>query len=116
MKTPEDIKKGLECCKSNPTCSVCPYYNEDDCKVMESDALAYIQQLEQEKTALLGVLKEVDLYGECPNCKHNGVCDCEEYDFDCASCKRDCKCGGCEGGSNWEWKGIQGGVNPDNGQ
>lgn len=53
MKTPDEIKKGLEIC-SNDTMlcyEKCPYFssisNGVDCAVeMKADALAYIQQLE----------------------------------------------------------------------
>lgn len=47
MKTPEEIKKGLECCISGD-CDFCPYYKAKmDCgDHLKSDALAYIQQLE----------------------------------------------------------------------
>lgn len=51
MKTPEEIKKGLECCAraSEEACKHCPYGN--DCDNFEAgnlyrDALAYINQLE----------------------------------------------------------------------
>ena len=50
MKTPEEIKKGLECCSTSACkCFDCPY--EGECHLPfgsdpESDALAYIQQLE----------------------------------------------------------------------
>lgn len=54
MKTPDEIKKGLETHKSKTAdCSECPYENvvtqdgwELCFKNLESDALAYIQQLE----------------------------------------------------------------------
>lgn len=55
MKTPEEIKKGLECCKPLwksdhwKTCDQkCPYTAEGSfCKnILNSDALALIQQLE----------------------------------------------------------------------
>ena len=52
MKTPEEIKKGLECCAraSEEACKHCPYCN--DCDIFEAcnlyrDALAYITKLEQ---------------------------------------------------------------------
>lgn len=59
MKKPEEIKKGLECCSVDDMhCGPgCPY--KDDCleesryKGLESDALAYIQQLEAENERLL---------------------------------------------------------------
>lgn len=50
MKTPEEIKKGLECCNTYNGCLNCPYDKADGswvCTVeRNADALAYIQQLE----------------------------------------------------------------------
>lgn len=49
MKTPEEIKKGLECCSDmNADCEgVCPYFMVEGClKQCKDDAIAYIQQLE----------------------------------------------------------------------
>lgn len=52
MKTPEKIKKGLECCNRRTSlvyekCDDCPYHGEEECmRKMELDALAYIRQLE----------------------------------------------------------------------
>ena len=52
MKTPEDIKKGLKYCGAmyewDGSCTGCPYErNDGECDgSMETDALAYIQQLE----------------------------------------------------------------------
>lgn len=59
MKKPEEIKKGLRCPGqySGRICETCPYSNDGrDCgengsQVMD-DALAYIQQLEAELTAV----------------------------------------------------------------
>ena len=52
MKTPEEIKKSLECCAQFLECRHCPY-NGEKCTVESSmDALAYIQQLERERDAL----------------------------------------------------------------
>lgn len=49
MKTPEEIKRGLECCAYErvSNCPDCPYL-EPECEgeVLEGDALSYIQQLE----------------------------------------------------------------------
>ena len=52
MRTPEEIKKGLECCiqNSEEACYLCPYMI--DCETFDNagnhsrDALAYINQLE----------------------------------------------------------------------
>lgn len=53
MKTPDEIKKGLECCiprDYESTCRKCPYSRDDssaECIAdLEKDALDYIQQLE----------------------------------------------------------------------
>lgn len=61
MKTPEEIKKGLEQCAETATCEHCHY--RDDCmKVLKNtpltkDALAYIQQLETDNDILIGSLE-----------------------------------------------------------
>ena len=51
MKTPEEIKKGLECC-SVVACGSCPYEYycnlENGYVKISNDALAYIQQLENQ--------------------------------------------------------------------
>ena len=65
MKIPEEIKKGLECCASNPRCSLCPYYNEPDCEVLEGEALAYIRQLEDEKWNVFDLLSSAWFGKQC---------------------------------------------------
>lgn len=57
MKTPDKIKKGLECCSTKKPCPSCPMW--DECKEAASlkplwdNALAYIQQLEAANAELL---------------------------------------------------------------
>lgn len=48
MKTPEEIKNGLECCAKSECCPQdCPYYDVPSCgSTLKLDTLAYIQQLE----------------------------------------------------------------------
>lgn len=52
MKTPDEIKKGLECCHRRNSCRrKCPYdgpsHNIDGCTTkLAGDALTYIHQLE----------------------------------------------------------------------
>ena len=50
MKTPEEIKKGLECCNTFYNCQQCPYDRDEEgwsCVIeRNSDALALIRQLE----------------------------------------------------------------------
>ena len=51
-KTPDEIKKGLECCMDYQNCTEgedpqCPYYDAQRCmEALLADALALIQQLE----------------------------------------------------------------------
>ena len=55
MKTPEEIKRGRDCCANCADlydgCSPCPYSGEKlICYELQIDALAYIQQLEQDNS------------------------------------------------------------------
>ena len=57
MKTPDDIKKGLECCRKG-NCKGCPYKEGEyiDCQEqLEKDALAYIEQLEAQMPMWISV-------------------------------------------------------------
>lgn len=103
-RTPEEIKRGLECCKPKwksdhwVTCrDECPFRNEHAfCRnVLMSCVSSLIQQLERERDAAVE-----DIFTWCGNCKHEklgyGVGPCppiEEYLTD------DC--------GNWEWRGVQ---------
>ena len=94
-KTPDEIKKGLECCTSRDCGgNKCPYFNEKSCNAAKStDALAYIRQLEAELDALIEQARENDI---CVLCKYKDVpCDAEP----CVSC--------CAGGLRFEWHGVQ---------
>lgn len=59
MKTPEEIKRGLECCRGGELgCSECPY--DGECHLPfgndpEADAIAYIQQLEAKEQRWISV-------------------------------------------------------------
>lgn len=74
MKTPEEIKKGLECClpRDEEWCYTCPYSNEGCYTARIDDTLAYIQQLERERDALLADLTTAcaDVPNPCPVCGH----------------------------------------------
>lgn len=60
MRTPDEIKKGLEC-HINPSCDRCPYEAILDCRGKNADALEYIRQLEDHTmrryTASVGIGK-----------------------------------------------------------
>ena len=121
MKTPEEIKKGLECCTIKignmfADCPRCPYYQPGKftraCDIpLHDDALALIQQLEAEKAELLRLLKEAAACGGvCVGCKHANesgdvLKKCEDLDFDCERCTEKCACHSCENNSNYEWQG-----------
>ena len=115
MKTPDEIKKGLECC-TIPLCAECPYDGEASCVVKNEDALAYIQQLEEkyeramenakilsdavtqleaEKNQLLEDL--ADHCGSKTLCKkyEDGTCP---HEYDCTLYLSTCE--------DYEWRGL----------
>ena len=100
-KTPDVIKKGLECCMDYQNCTEgedpqCPYYDAKRCmEALLADALALIQQLEAERDAAVESLR-----GICEECKHFSgnenacrKCDWNVNDEDAEDC--------------WEWRGVQ---------
>lgn len=102
QKTPDKIKKGLECCSSEvmfcaPEDPRCSYDCGDEVCIynLMRDALAYIQQLEVERDAYRDGLKfELGCYV----CKH--YVDDPDYDSnECMSCGKN-RC-------NFEWRGVQ---------
>lgn len=102
-RTPEEIKKALECCGSKITkCLECPY--EGECHLPfgndpESDALTYIQQLERERNAAVEDMTELmQLAQFCRHCKH--LTEDGECTFDFAANKGEPWC--------WQWRGVQG--------
>lgn len=101
MRKPNEIKKGLECLVRgkypNAYCGGCSYHENAaqylyECKSPEiiTDTLAYIQQLESERDALLADLKEADMI-DCCHCKsyiHSENNACEAADFNCDACEK----------------------------
>lgn len=117
MKKPEEIKKGLERCMDDRSCTgepKCPYNDIEECvDALLSDALALIQQMEAKdveqaqriadlELELAEAKRERDaLYSDlstradaCDVCKHGPLYknDCEEEFGDC----------GCA----FEWRGV----------
>lgn len=66
MRSPEDIKRGLECCLEEHACARCPYDDCDEgwhCVVdRDADALAYIQQLETQNAELKSTIERMSKY------------------------------------------------------
>lgn len=126
MKTPDEIKKGLEACGSDECHghhTDCPYEDDLFCTMhICGDARAYIQQLEnhigeftekvmrleKERNALLADLRDADML-ECVHCAHyipvGAQCKGEGYCLECDY--KNCACNGCYGNSNWKWRGVQ---------
>ena len=128
MKTPEEIKKGLERCQLDKEllfvdCSHCPYYMDTaHCDlVLHADTLTYIQQLEAElksykaeagvaqralesaRQELAAVKRERDaaviaLHGNCEECRH-------EESIKCASCIFNKDAWNIHD-DNWQWCGV----------
>lgn len=106
MKTPDEIKKGLECRKRgysekcNRICSQCAFYVPNlSIATLYANALAYIQQLERERDAAVEDLKKMGEFRPyCGLCAHEKVGIDEE------------PCGTCREGyfeNNWQWRGVQ---------
>lgn len=106
MKTPDEIKKGLECCIVGE-CSKCPYMQECDdhldkggdmvpADVVLADVLSLIQQLERERDQYKrerdAALADLAENRRCETCKYYTP----GY-----------FCIGCRNGDQWEWRGVQ---------
>ena len=105
MKSPEEIKKGLEC----GFCHECPYDNneletvEECSRQVLKDALAYIQRLETERHQLLTKCERLERERDvlmwdargCHSCKHmkNKI-----DEPPCDECIDEV--------SGWEWRGV----------
>ena len=66
MKSPDEIKKGLECCMDYQNCTEgedpqCPYYDAQRCmEALLADALAFIQQLQAENAEKDARIKQLE--------------------------------------------------------
>lgn len=64
MKTPDEIKKGLECCKADDAqCEICPFVKIEglQCVTHMADcALSYIQQLENHIGELTEMVEQIE--------------------------------------------------------
>ena len=88
MKTPDEIKKGMDCCQTTVRCSICPYTDEGNIVAecsgrLAGDALEYIIQIE---SRLAQVERERDaavqtVHGLCLHCKNDGSEKCRKCLF-----------------------------------
>ena len=123
MKTPDEIKKGLECCMFGH-CSYCPYSAEHGCDCSEhlgNDVREFHQQLESQNAELLTRCEQLtakchQLERErdaavaciprvCKYCKHDGPLNA----WGESECELDSVFpNGClNGNTGWEWRGVK---------
>ena len=112
MKTPDEIKKGLEVCNiwmdDEPNhCLECPYFCTKDCAdTLMNHALALIQQLQSDNAEKDQRIQQLeaerdaaleDKRGECTYCAYLPGETIPQTCFDCAN----------KGFYRWEWRGVQ---------
>lgn len=109
-RTPDEIKKGLECCTAEGEfrdCDNCPYMKDIECQEeTRRDALALIQQLQAEnaekdaRTHQLEAERDATmryLHGMgCDTCLHD---DYDGSEPPCINCTATCDL--------WQWRGVQ---------
>jgi hypothetical protein len=114
-RTPDEIKKGLECCNNIYSCPNCPYDNGDEswgCTVEKNaDALALIQQLQAENEKKDARIQQLEA-------ERDALLNFVERYASCCLCKNLIKYGGkCTGGLRckmfrntglkFDWIGVQ---------
>lgn len=109
MKTPEEIKLGLEKCRLEDSCeNGCPYHHEGCGDEMRKDALAYIRALEAERDA---AVRDFEAFAGSAF---------TDTPFPCRYCRYEMKDGRCQqkleanrkedkcyGGDRFKWRGVQ---------
>lgn len=110
-RTPEEIKKGLECCGESQDCTQdnmpkCPYYEKETCLIeLVNDALSLIQQLQDENAEKDKRIRQLEAeWDAAMDVLRGQKCDtCEYRDID----TREEPCLFCRDGNRWQWRGIQ---------
>lgn len=117
MKTPDEIKRGLEMCYGVMECTDCPYMGKDsaggDCyDLVKEEALTYIQQLEKDNAQKDERIRKLErerealikvAHGQCRACKHK--LSFSPFDEPCCKCRNIWPGHGFE--SRWEWRGVE---------
>lgn len=115
MKTPDEIKKGLECCMFGH-CSYCPYSAEIGCDCSEhlgNDVREFHQQLESQNAELLTKVKQLET--KCHQLERERDAAVKDISMGsrCTACRKFFKNGGdCSGGVyclplRFEWRGVK---------
>ena len=118
MKTPDDVKNWLECCKEDECFGDrenCPYTADPKLcvGVMCADTLALIQQLQAQNAEQAERIKQLEAERDAAvaDLAHVKDCDTCKYDDACLTGKKDCF--GCREKScpcmtcQYEWRGVQ---------
>ena len=120
MRTPDEIKKGLECRKREfanrcgDKCDTCDLYVPAYMTVERcADALALIQQLQAENAEKDARIQQLEAERDaavadlirskdCYTCRYSK--ECKTGKFDCMGCEvEECPCHYCQ----YEWRGVQ---------
>lgn len=103
MKTPEEIKKGLDCCQTVVRCDGCTYKDignivAECTAALCGDALAYIQKLEFRIAQIM--LERDALMHDLSKCRRCETCENKRIPIN--------KCPHFDGGTQypcWQWRG-----------
>ena len=99
MKTPEEIKHALRCKGFDEECDQCAYRSVNCGIKAELDALAYIEQLEEQIQ-----LMKIQMHGDCGVCKHRSNAQVTpagpRFSGPCYTCMQK------ESRPNWEYEGL----------
>lgn len=98
MKSPDQIKKALECCFNASQCGDCPYYPVSCDRELVRDAREYIRQLEAERDAAVADLKYVAVCETCKEFHRSALTE------PCLHCT---KYGLLDSENKYEWRGVQ---------
>ena len=124
-KTPDEIKKGMECCITDK-CRECPYYPLYEvygCKLARAkDALALIQQLQADNAQQARCIENMTdklnaLNDEVAKLQAERDAAVEDLETVCGmfTVCHACKdrfwggdsCRGCVNSNHWQWRGVQ---------
>lgn len=116
MKTPDESKKGLECCIEMCCRGNCPYFEDPECTTsVRKDALALIRQLEAENAELSGKVGRLEAERDAAVADVKSVCATNYCSGNyCEYCKHNESDGQCHhpcvpysSELGWEWRGVQ---------
>lgn len=108
MKSPEEIKKALECCGAGNRCATpCPFADDSSniiscTNMLAREARTCIEQLEEQIS-----LMKLQMKGDCGVCKHRN--DERKLDDKQLGCRLSPACYEClkkDGRDMWEYEGL----------